>query len=122
MSLEEQLKAEILTQHRSVRAFAMAANIPYTTLDSVLKRGVEKAGVVTVLRIFSALDLDVESIATGVLRKKESNPASGEDARLLDMFHQFNNEGQEKLLETADDMIQSGKYIKTCPMGLDREA
>ena len=35
-----------------------------------------------------------------------------EDRALLACFHALNEEGRERLLESADDMVRSGKYIK----------
>lgn len=32
---------------------------------------------------------------------------------LIYKFHSLNTEGQEKLLDYADDLVQSGKYIKS---------
>lgn len=72
MTIEEQLKAEILSQYKSVRAFTTLINIPYTTLDSVFRRGIGKAGIDTMIKVFDALDLDIESISSGVLKKKKS--------------------------------------------------
>lgn len=43
---------------------------------------------------------------------KEPNPLR---STLLQNFDQLNQEGQEKLVDTSDDMIASGKYIKTDP-------
>lgn len=37
---------------------------------------------------------------------------------LLDNFDQLNQEGQERLVETSDDMVSSGKYIKAGPTEL----
>lgn len=70
MTLEEQLKKEILSKYKSIRAFTTAINIPYSTLDSVFKRGITNAGVTTMIKVFGALDLDVESISTGKLEGK----------------------------------------------------
>lgn len=41
---------------------------------------------------------------------------------LLHSFGQLNREGQERLVETADDMVASGKYIKTRSAGLGKGA
>ena len=71
MTIEEQLKSIILNKYKSVRAFTTSISIPYTTLDSVFKRGICKAGVETMLKVFSALNLDVESITTGTLTEKK---------------------------------------------------
>lgn len=91
MTLEEQLKSEILTKYKSIRAFTEVIQMPYSTLDSVFKRGIGNAGVVTVLKVFQALDLDMEnSIRTGSLvragQKNTPEPAaadSGADAEWL---------------------------------------
>lgn len=34
------------------------------------------------------------------------------ESKLVDMYQRLNEEGQERLLETADDMVRSGKYKK----------
>ena len=46
---------------------------------------------------------------------KEPPEASGGPLRsaLLGNFDQLNLEGQERLVETSDDMVSSGKYIKS---------
>lgn len=72
MTVEEQLKAEILKQYKSVRAFTTEIGIPYTTLDSVFKRGIAKAGIGTMIKVFDALNLDIESIPSGVLKTKKA--------------------------------------------------
>lgn len=54
-------------------------------------------------------------------RTDDPNPAgAGEESSalrssLLHNFGQLNQEGQEKLVDTSDDMVSSGKYIKTDP-------
>lgn len=40
---------------------------------------------------------------------------------LLHNFDQLNQEGQERLVETSDDMVSSGKYIKSNPDKLGNE-
>lgn len=44
MSPEERLKQEILKNYKSVRAFTKEINVSYSTVDSMLKRGVAGAG------------------------------------------------------------------------------
>lgn len=40
------------------------------------------------------------------------------EEELLALHRQLNEEGQEKLLSYADDLVSSGKYIKSDPLGL----
>lgn len=71
MNLEEELKNIILSRYKSVNDFANAIGVPQSTIASIFKRGIGKAGVQTVLKIFNALDLDIESISTGNLRASQ---------------------------------------------------
>lgn len=82
MTVEEQLKQEILKQYKSVRAFTTEIGIPYTTLHSVFTRGIANAGIETMLKVFDALGLDIESVPTGTLRHKENekSPSAEESA------------------------------------------
>lgn len=80
MTIEEQLKTEILTRYKSVRSFTTSIGIPYSTLDSVFKRGISNAGVSTMIKVFDALDLDIESIQTKTLQKKQKNSPSTDES------------------------------------------
>lgn len=117
MTIEEQLKQEILSKYKSVRAFTTAIDIPYSTLDSAFKRGIMNAGVSTMVKVFSALDLDIESVREPTLRRKEEVeanflPLNKGEKNLVDMYRELNQEGQEKLVGYAKDLIRTGDYKK----------
>lgn len=123
MTLEEQLKREILNRYKSIREFSAMTGIPYSTVDSVLKRGIKNSGVGTVIRIFSFLDIDVESISSETLKHlntsvETKNPPSAAEAepreeQLVNLYRELNEEGKDKLVDYADDLVSSGKYIKS---------
>ena len=79
MVLEEQLRSKILEKHKSVREFANYYEIPNSTVDSVLKRGIYNSGVGTVIKIFDALNLDLESVPSGTLTEKSTKKSPGPD-------------------------------------------
>ena len=62
MTPEDRIKQEILKNYKSVRAFTQEINVSYSTVDSMLKRGVSGAGVGTVLKVCNALGINVESL------------------------------------------------------------
>lgn len=65
MSIEEKLKGLILTRYRSLREFTQAIDMPYQTLDSILKRGVDKASISNIIKICKALDISADELANG---------------------------------------------------------
>ncbi|MCI8649585.1 MAG: hypothetical protein HFG20_05655 [Anaerotruncus sp.] len=63
--IEQALKALILEKYKSVKEFANIADMPYSTLDSILKRGVEKANISNIIRLCKALQIDTDALANG---------------------------------------------------------
>lgn len=73
MSIEERLKDLILTRYVSIREFTQVADIPYTTLDSIFKRGVANSSVSNIIKICKALNLSVDALADGEIVTRYSN-------------------------------------------------
>ena len=57
----------------------------------------------------------------GEMTPGKSAPTS-EEVSLLSSYRLLNDEGQEKLLDYADDLVSSGKYKKAGPAGLGKKA
>ncbi|WP_313525392.1 hypothetical protein [Anaerotignum sp.] len=71
MSVEEDLKQFILQKYKSVRAFTQEIEIPYSTVDTMFKRGIQGAGVGNVLKICKALEIDVDALDEGIIKLKD---------------------------------------------------
>ena len=65
--LEDELKDLMELKSGSIRAFAIDNDIPYTTLTSMLQRGVMSTGVINTIKICQALNIKPESLPTGTL-------------------------------------------------------
>lgn len=85
MTKEEQLKAIILTKYKSINAFAVSLNISPSTINSVLRRGIDGASIQVMLKVFDALDLDIESARTDTLKEKKKDPPAPQSARQKDL-------------------------------------
>lgn len=60
--LEEQLKNIIVEKFGSVRQFAFKIDIPYTTVDSILKRGIDNSNVGNVIKMCKALEISIDNL------------------------------------------------------------
>lgn len=58
--LEDKIKDLIIEKYGSVRQFALKIDIPYTTIDSILKRGIDNSNVGNVIKMCKALDLSID--------------------------------------------------------------
>lgn len=99
------------------------SGVPKGTLNKIIG-GVTKAPTLDNMKsIAKALgktlaDFDdepitAEKIPGGAGSGAEDEPGDDLRAVLIRNFDQLNQEGQERLVETSDDMVNSGKYIKT---------
>ena len=60
--IEDELKKLILEKYNSLRNFAIKIDIPYTTIDSILKRGIANSNVSNVIKICKALDISSDKL------------------------------------------------------------
>ena len=67
MAIETQLKNLILSRYRSIREFTIAIDLPYTTIDSIFRRGIDNSSVSTVIKICKALGISADELAEGRL-------------------------------------------------------
>ena len=62
-----------MKRYGSLSEFCKKIDLPWTTLDSILKRGVDKANIRNILKITSELRIDVECLANGEIVYKEDS-------------------------------------------------
>lgn len=65
MTTEDKLKEYILSKYRSIREFTIAIDMPYSTLDSVFKRGIDNSSVGVIFKICNALNISPDALAEG---------------------------------------------------------
>ena len=65
MTIEDILKEEIIRQFRTLRDFSEEIEMPYSTLMSVLKRGVYNTSLSTIMRICQKLNISTDALVKG---------------------------------------------------------
>ena len=113
MTIEEQLKKHILSQYKSVRAFTQAVNIPYSTVDTMFKRGIGGTGINTVMKIFHTLNLDIESIETGCLNSiSDIKTPNSQKEQLLHNYDILNENAQTQLIDYSEFLVSKQNNLK----------
>lgn len=59
---EDKLKNLIIEKYGSIRQFSFKIDIPYTTVDSILKRGIDNSNVGNVIKICKALNISIDTL------------------------------------------------------------
>lgn len=81
-TVEEQLKTLIKQRYGNLKKFTEAITMPWTTLDSILKRGVANSNISNIMKICKELEIDTESLVEGRIEParslKEQNAATAD--------------------------------------------
>lgn len=65
MTTEDRLKQYILTRYKSIREFTQEIGLPYSTMSTILKRGVDNSSVQNIIKICQALKISTDELAEG---------------------------------------------------------
>lgn len=76
MSIEDQLRNLILSKYRSIAVFTEVAGIRYTTMMSILNRGVNNASISNIITVCQELGISADELAKGniVFLPEKSDP------------------------------------------------
>ena len=113
--LEKQVKDIIIAKYGSLKRFCEEVDMPWSTLDSILKRGFANSNIGNVLKVARELDIEVEPLAFGVLQKRVPTPAdplqlSEQEEHLVISFRGLNEDGREKAIERVDELLDVPRY------------
>lgn len=72
LTVEEQLKSRILEEYKSIRAFALKNDFPYSTIDNIFQRGFGNLRIHTITKLCHVLNLDMEVLLNeGMVKEKK---------------------------------------------------
>ena len=100
--LELNLKELIIKKYGSLKKFSETIDMPWTTLDSILKRGVANSNISNVLKITKELGLNTEKLAQGEMIFNNQIPET-----LAAHF-----DGEEFTEDELDEIRQFAEFVK----------
>lgn len=102
---EDKLKQLILSRYSSVKSFAEENGMPYSTVRSILERGIMNANVENAIKICSVLGIRPE-IFSPLLGTPDSHP------EILTIYNQLEEPKQEKVLDYAKEQLEEQNNSK----------
>lgn len=127
--IESRLKDMIIERYGSLAKFANEIDMSWTTLDSILKRGILKANIVNVLKITNKLGIDTEELGKGSIVKnvdyiykdvpesegiiieiEPKHDASAQTDRLLAYFYLLNQTGRDEAIKLVENLSYVPNY------------
>lgn len=111
MTREELLKECILTKYRSVREFCMQIDVPYSTVDSIFKRGIMVSSVSLIIKICDRLNIDVDELINGRISEKLP-PLESLTLKERTLLHAYrNNPGMQSAVDKLLGIEEEGADI-----------
>ncbi len=104
------LKKAILSKYRSVRQFAAAMDMPYSTLVTALDRGIDGMAYSSVIRMCDTLGLNPVDFTS--LEEVEALSAQITTKKVMDKYLKLNSEGRRRVMEIMEDYSQIPAYIE----------
>lgn len=100
-SVEKQIKNIIITKYGSLKKFCETIDMPWTTLDSILKRGFANSNITNVLKITRELNVNAEALAFGKIERDEP------EVHTIAAHH----DDEEWTEEELDEIEEFKKYV-----------
>lgn len=105
---EQQLRELIELKYGSVRQMALKIDMPASTINSILNRGILKSNVDNIFKICSALDIRPESLAEGMDFHKQNEDSSD----IVVIYNQLDEVRQEKVIDYATVLLNEQVSMK----------
>ena len=101
----------------TTKEIAIKSGIPEPTLEKLFSGATKDPKLKTMYQLVHFLGYTLDDLDD---KKKEITPPYTSEAmklaedeeHLLELYRELNQEGQEKLIDYTDDLVQSGKYKK----------
>nr|DAR76961.1 MAG TPA: Repressor protein CI [Caudoviricetes sp.] len=105
---EQQLRELIELKYGSVRQMALKIDMPASTINSILNRGILKSNVDNIFKICSALGIRPESLAEGIDFHKQAENSSD----IVAIYNQLDEERQENVVDYATVLLNEQVSMK----------
>lgn len=105
---EQQLRELIELKYGSVRQMALKIDMPASTINSILNRGILKSNVDNIFKICSALDIRPESLAEGIDFHKQAENSSD----IVTIYNQLDEDRQANVVDYATVLLNEQVSMK----------
>ncbi len=107
MSFSQKVTRLLKENGMTKASLAKEAGIPYTTLDSMLKRETDTARLATVFRMAKALGVSVEALVLD--EESENSKLSREEERILELYSLLDSRGRDTVLSLLEKEVDNSR-------------
>ena len=111
---ENRIKEIIINRYGSLKKFCEIINMPWTTLDSILKRGFANSNITNVMKISHELKVDTESLASGTIVDciERMETKKSESPKIIQYYDMLNDIGKHVATERVKELAEVPRYVQ----------
>ncbi len=111
---ENRIKEIIINRYGSLKKFCEIINMPWTTLDSILKRGFANSNITNVMKISHELKVDTESLASGKIVDciERMETKKSESPKIIQYYDMLNDIGKHVATERVKELAEVPRYVQ----------
>ena len=122
MSIEEELKALIISRYGSIRGFANTIKMPYSSIASIFRRGINNAGIENIIRICRELSISVDELSEGRIAYLYPQSMTADEASLLYSFRTLNARGKQAVMDHLQIVCGNPDLLASAPPSSEKTA
>lgn len=107
MTIEEQLKQMMINHSGSINKFASDVGLPYSTVASILNRGVKNANVQNIIKVCHALNISADELANGRITTTWDLLVKNKESTVPFDFFKLTPENQARLIAYYQGLIDT---------------
>lgn len=109
----------ISEKYKSIRQFSIAADIPYSTVKSGLKAGINGMAVETVIKMCSALDIQMDTLSVSdSAGQKEHGRLSADEYYLVERYRSLSSQSKQEIMDYIEYRYDSDKAAGLKKLGI----
>ena len=113
MTIENKLKRYIMSRYSSLREFTIESDIPYSTVNAILKRGIANSSLSNVSKICKALNISLDELEHNRIVPLDSTDNNEDQLELnkLIQFYKFKLQKSENITLDNIKLNDNEKYL-----------
>ena len=124
MTTEDKLRGYILSKYQSLREFTQVAEISYSTVNTILRRGIDNSNVSNIIKICKILGISVDALANGEIvpiNKISNNSATkiSNNSEIVDIINDVKNQLIDDPNLTIDGRPATREHIESIVGAMD---
>lgn len=113
MTIENELKNYIIDRYGSILQFAKIANLPHSTIYTILRRGIMNSTLDNILQICKTLNIDPDELANEKIVPAKTIKPEASSIELLQIIEMLKNENVSVTVSGTPLSVQESDRVKS---------